>query len=53
MTHAAYPLHWPVGWRRLTASQPARFHRNGRPVSIADAVQRVRLELDRFNAVDV
>lgn len=60
-TIQAYPLQWPVGWRRNTARVHAKFGRNAataggrrmmRDLTIAEGVQRVRAELDRMGIRD-
>lgn len=51
---SAFPLHWPVGWRRMHHSdrRSARFGRRAQGVSISEAVSRVRYELQRIGARD-
>lgn len=51
---SAFPLHWPVGWRRMHHSdrRSARFWRRAQGVSISEAVKRVRYELQRIGARD-
>lgn len=50
MTVPAFPLQWPHGWPRLAADsrRSARFVKNKRQISIAEAVDRVRSELARM-----
>lgn len=57
-TFQAYPLQWPVGWKRTSTREHGRFgkrERSGsssyaslRDLSVADAVGRVRAELERM-----
>lgn len=51
---SAFPLHWPVGWRRMHHSdrRSARFGRRAQGVSISEAVGRVQNELRRIGARD-
>ena len=66
MTATAYPLSWPIGWKRTAANyrSTARFSRarrqnyNGklefaRPLTINEAVDRLQAELDRIGARQV
>lgn len=53
MTINAYPLQWPVGWKRAPSRKEARFStkgysRNARELSVSDGVDRVLRELDRM-----
>lgn len=62
----AYPLSWPDGWKRATTRTSAAFNKtrepqyvNGQPVyqgkarlSVADAVKRILVELDRMGVPD-
>lgn len=65
MSIPAYPLQWPAGWRRMPPSwrERARFgkaSRNragggwdvGRPLTIAEAVERVRKQLSMMGVSD-
>lgn len=65
MTIPAFPLSWPVGWKRTPAAQRdrARFRKasrknydgtwqNQRDLTIAEAVERVRAELQRMGIHD-
>ena len=54
MTISAFPLHWPVGWKRTlgSARRVARFGKRAQGVSIAEAVGRVQAELGRLGAKD-
>ena len=53
----SFPLHWPVGWKRTTSQQHARFSRKmeqyrRRDISIADATAFVLDELKRMGIAD-
>ena len=55
----AFPLQWPAGWKRTGPAQRIRAKfgkRRGEPyksqLSVADAVKRVRLELQRIGVPD-
>ncbi|NIV38132.1 MAG: J domain-containing protein, partial [Anaerolineae bacterium] len=50
MTVDAYPLHWPHWFPRTDPAhrQRARFNRDGRPLTIADARGRVLREIGAF-----
>lgn len=65
MTISAYPLSWPAGWLRTVAHKRAsvRFGKasraragggwdNGRPLTITEAIGRVRSELTRMRIHD-
>lgn len=65
MTIPAYPLQWPVGWKRRGygfrdatfttkrgSTQEPNGYRQPRRLSINDGVQRVRLELGRMGISD-
>lgn len=54
MTIPAFPLTWPAGWKRTPSHQrgSARFAKNSRRLSIAEAVERVRVELERMGVRD-
>ena len=49
----AYPLHWPAGWPRTPKPERkyGRFTQDGRDITIAQAVRRIREQLDRFTRV--
>lgn len=49
-TISAYPLQWPVGWKRTAPAWrgSAKFNHRGRDLTINDAVARVRNELRRM-----
>lgn len=42
----AFPLQWPMGWRRVPARKSASFSRFGHELSVMDGVERVLRELD-------
>jgi hypothetical protein len=46
----AFPLHWPLGWKRTEYRQSARFRTGKEPISIYRAMQRLQYELDRLGA---
>lgn len=50
MTVDAFPLHWPANFPRTAPGdrQPARFHRDGRPLTIAVARDRILAEIGAF-----
>lgn len=62
----AYPLAWPAGWPRTSEKKHGRFNRKeyktsvysgsrylvSKDLSIADAVERIRYELERLGAGD-
>ena len=53
----AYPLAWPAGWKRTAsyARKPGPFRNDKRPgkeLTVADAVDRVLLELERMGIRD-
>jgi len=67
MSIKAYPLDWPPGWRRTTERTSAKFvgrkgkwtgpenerrYQNQQPVTILQAIERVREELRRFGVED-
>ena len=47
---AAYPLAWPIGWKRAAPGTrtSARLTKNGDPLSVFSGVERVTLELSRI-----
>ncbi|MFT7338162.1 MAG: hypothetical protein ACI92B_001491 [Marinobacter maritimus] len=53
MTVDAYPLHWPANFPRTKPEdrQPARFHRDGKPLTIAAARDRILGEISAFSRV--
>lgn len=50
MTVDAYPLHWPANFPRTAPAdrQPARFHRDGKPLTIAAGRDRILSEISSF-----
>ena len=50
MIPTRHPLQWPEGWPRLPSYKRTfgRFSRNGKDLTVFDAVQRVLLELERL-----
>jgi len=50
MTVDAYPLHWPANFPRTVKGdrQPARFHRDGQPLTIAGGRDRILSEIRSF-----
>lgn len=67
MTIPAYPLQWPAGWKRMPAhlrttarfvKKERKYHQGGgsytqdKELTIADGVERVRLELSRMGVHD-
>ena len=50
MTVDAYPLHWPANFPRTKPGerQPARFHRDGHPLTIAGGRDRILSEIRSF-----
>lgn len=66
MTIPAYPLQWPAGWKRSTEQAFGRFgkrtavksnysdnvYQQKKQVTVADAVSRIRTELDRMGLRD-
>jgi hypothetical protein len=64
MSAQAYPLAWPAGWRRATSRTTAKFKgqtskslgegnwQHSKPLTIEQAMQRMRGELRRFGVSD-
>lgn len=48
MTPTRYPLQWPMGWKRTQYRATAKFSKYDKRLSVADGVQRVLQELERF-----
>lgn len=48
MSINAYPLQWPLGWKRSAGRKSANFTRYKKELSIYDGVERVLGELDRM-----
>lgn len=44
----AYPLDWPAGWKRTSLRKEGRFYTNNKAPTVAQAVERVMLELQRL-----
>lgn len=44
----AYPLQWPTQFPRTTERQTARFHRDGKPLTIAQGRDRILAEVRAF-----
>lgn len=44
----AFPLQWPVGWRRADGRIASRFGSRARGISIAEGIERVMVELERL-----
>lgn len=63
MSIKAFPLNWPVGWKRTTSREHAKFGRREKSageswarlkdLSVEQAVRRVRAELERMGIDDV
>lgn len=41
----AYPLHWPIGWKRVKYPERSRFGSYGRNPSVANSIWRVQKEI--------
>lgn len=48
MTINAYPLQWPLGWKRASGHKSANFKRYGKSLSVYDGAGRVLEELERM-----
>lgn len=46
----AYPLQWPIGWRRATSRKSAAFKSYKRQLCVMDGVERVLRELEALGA---
>jgi hypothetical protein len=53
MIKQAYPLSWPLGWRRTAVRRRSRFGTYNKKPTVAAAVDELMLELDRMGAYDV
>jgi hypothetical protein len=49
----AYPLAWPMGWKRSGSSASAIFKHDGKPLTLERARRRLTDELDRLGATNV
>ena len=47
----AYPLQWPVGWKRVVDRKDAQFKSGGKALTIAEGTVRVLTELERLGVV--
>lgn len=54
MSISAYPLSWPEGWARTKGYERTwgKFSKNGKTITVAAAVDRVRAELKRMGLND-
>lgn len=53
MSNQAYPLTWPLGWRRPPTPRSSRFGTRNRKPTVAGAVDELLAELDRMGATQV
>lgn len=53
MNETAYPLSWPLGWKRTQHRWHPRFGTRAQGLTVAEGLNRLTLELDRLGVTDV
>lgn len=53
MSEQAYPLSWPLGWKRAPYRWHPRFGTRAQGLSVAEGLSRLSLELDRLGVTEV
>ena len=49
----AFPLSWPLGWKRAACRWHPRFGTRAQGLSVAEGLNRLTLELDRLGVTEV